>query len=160
MKKVRGLLLATFTRHRTKFSTGWKFRSFRCCVHTEPPCRTKIQKLTPFKVPCEQSENIEPSGVNEGASQIFFSTAPKNSSRDEWTYPDTMKWMLRVLWSDVNYDLIGYSRHTNGEVDFFLRQHYCLPWFVIYSVYSTNWLNVAVRLFISQIDFYPWKIVL
>ena len=92
--------------------------------------------------------------------QVRFFDSSEKSSCDVWTYPHTMKWMLRALWLHVNYDLIGYSRHTDGEVDFFLRQQYCLPWFVIYSVYSTNRFNVAVRLFTSQIDFYPTKRVL
>ena len=59
-----------------EFSTSWKFtHALRCYVHAEPP--------DPFKVRCEQSENIERFRVNEVSGHIFQPVV-ENSTSAVW----------------------------------------------------------------------------
>ena len=49
-----------------------KIRALRYpAVHTEPPSPYENLDASPFKVPCEQNENIEQFRVNEVYGQIF-----------------------------------------------------------------------------------------
>ena len=51
-----------------EFSTGWKFLRILFVFRSHGTTFTDVQQL---KVPCEQSENIERSRVNEVSGQIF-----------------------------------------------------------------------------------------
>ena len=92
VKKFAILTLKHRTHVRVLIYWTWAITASRCSVPTEPPKPYKHLDAQPFKVPCEQSENVEQSRVDKVFGQIFRSV--ENSSSVVWTWP-YRRWSLR-----------------------------------------------------------------